>query len=74
MMVETTEEEIKWLKRAKRLFKETPKDCWFFSDGNGLHLMRYKKGFERALTVYQGMDQNYIVDSIRGQEFEGGDW
>jgi hypothetical protein len=73
-MVEATEEEIKWVKRAKRLFKETPKGCWFLADGNGLHLMRYKKGSERAETVHGGMDQDYIVDSIRGQEFEGGDW
>lgn len=72
-MVEATEEEEKWLKRAKRLLKDTPKGCWIFVDGN-FHLMRCKEGGGRAVLWHDGMDQDYIVGTVSGPDMDGGDW
>ncbi len=88
--MEPTKEELAFIKKLQKLMDKAPKTLWFFSgDSCGLHVMKYK-GFTskghgiRAVHPLNldystterggGMDQAYCIGTIKGPEFEGGDW
>jgi predicted aspartyl protease len=64
-----------WIKRFQRLAKEMPADVWVFvasgtptvlaTDENGHHIDRGRNN---------GVDQDAIIDTAIGGNWDGGDW
>ena len=72
-MLTPTPEEAKAIKEFKALAKRWPKSLWLFSASGGLQVMRKDAQGGHAHTSSDGIDPDYILDSIN-IENDGGDW
>jgi len=68
----TKEEELAIL-ALKQVAKIWPKTLWLFSASGTLNVMRYKKDGMPAVLKCEGMDQDYIIDTVDIKN-DGGDW
>jgi hypothetical protein len=75
-MKKATAKEAKAIAGLRRAFRSWPKTLWVFVDGNGIHVMAKKDDGRIALTGGEGsgFDPDFIVDTIRGVQCDGGDW
>jgi hypothetical protein len=68
-----TPEEKKAIAALKRVAKQWPKTLWLFSANGTLNVMHKDAKGHHAKLPNDGMDPDYIVDTIR-IENDGGDW
>ena len=73
MEFELTKEERNAINTLKRLEKRWPKTLWLFATGMSISIMRCDKNEGHAITKFEGMDPDYIVDSVHIDN-DGGDW
>jgi len=72
-MPDLTPAETKAIAALQRLAKTWPKSLWLFANGSiGLSVCKKKNG-QRATTPTGGMDQEYVVATVK-IENDGGDW
>jgi hypothetical protein len=69
-----TVEEKKAIAELKKLAPKWPKSLWLYSASGSLHVMKLNENGEHAMTIDGGADSEYIVESIRGIDNDGGDW
>jgi hypothetical protein len=69
-----TVKESQAIERLKRLAKKWPSTLWLFSASGTLCVMKKGADGNAAMTDSGGVDQDYLVDSIRGIDNDGGDW
>lgn len=70
--VELSKEELRAIRRLKKLAKEWPSTLWLFSEGS-MHVMRYGPDGKQMTEGPQGsVDQLYTVATIMGLPAEGG--
>lgn len=70
--VELSKEELKTLRRLRKLAKEWPDTLWLFNNGN-MYVMR-KKPEDGSNMDKGGVDRAHLVEIISGMNSEGGDW
>ena len=69
-----SDDEKSALRALKRLAKKWPYTLWVFAADAKLYIMKKTQGhLEHAMNDTQGVDQDYIIDSI-DIEADGGDW
>jgi len=72
-MTDLTPAETKAIAALQRLAKTWPKSLWLFANGStGLSVLKKKNG-QRVTTDTGGMDQEYVVATVK-IENDGGDW
>lgn len=71
-----SKEEQNAISSLKRLAKRWPKSLWLFSASGSLHVMQKDSEGRRKMLarIGTGVDQEYIVETIRGIDNDGGDW
>lgn len=78
--MEPTKQEVAFIEKLQKLMDKAPKSLWFFSGGsNGnMTVMRYGVGFNgrriQVMDKNEGANPEYILGTISGPLFEGGDW
>lgn len=71
---EPTPEEKRAIATLKRLAKRWPKSLWLFSASGTLCVMRALPDGDFAHTRDDGVDPNYVLETITGIPNDGGDW
>jgi hypothetical protein len=71
--MDPTPEETKAINSLKRLAKKWPDNLWLYSASGTLFVMRKGENGERVHKG-EGVDPDYILDSIDGIDNDGGDW
>jgi hypothetical protein len=72
-MKELTAAERKSIAALKKVAKNWPKTLWLFSGSGTLFVVKTGENGERVMTRNDGVDQDYIVDSINILN-DGGDF
>lgn len=75
--IHLTPEEKAAIRALKRLAKRWPRSLWVFAGAGSFEVMR--KGEDGGRVHVErcrgdGYDQDYVVETIRGIECDGGDW
>jgi len=73
-MIEPTKREKECIDALKKLARKWPKTIWLFSGSGTLCVMRTGENGEQITTSGGGMDQDFVLDTIRGIPNDGGDW
>lgn len=68
-----TSRERNAISALKRLAKRWPKGLWLFSASGSLHVMRTGPDGQQIHTSDDGIDQDFIVETIDIPN-DGGDW
>lgn len=68
-----SDEEKRAIAALKRLAKKWPDTLWIFAADGKLCIMPKTEEGTRFMTVYGGVDPEYIIDTIN-IEADGGDW
>jgi hypothetical protein len=66
-------DEKKAIAALKRVAKIWPKTLWLFSASGSLHVMKTDENGERVHLPDDGMDPDFVVDTINISN-DGGDW
>jgi len=75
MIDELTDKEKSAISALKRLAKKWPKSLWLFSASGTLCVMKAGPNGEQVHTSKNGgIDPDYIVETIKGIQNDGGDW
>jgi len=71
-----SKEEQNAISSLKRLAKRWPKSLWLFSASGSLHVMQKdSEGRQKMLAGRgAGVDPDYVVETIKGIDNDGGDW
>lgn len=78
--MEPTKQEAAFIEKLQKLMDKAPKTIWFFSGGSmgNMTVMRYGKDFSgkriQVMDKNEGVNPDYILGTIEGPLFEGGDW
>ncbi len=63
----------RWIRRLKRLVKDMPPNVWVYVSG-GVNVMALGKDGEHFMTEFGGVDQESMIDSASGGDWDGGGW